>query len=424
MTYIAHSDIAQDGLLTGVKVIDLTHYIAGPYCTKLLATLGAEVIKIERPVLGDPMRHVGPSLDQIGEDNDSTTQRSGETGAWFLYLNTSKKSLTLDLKNPQGHEALVKLIESADILVENFAPGVMERLGLSYDILKSINPKLVMTSISNFGQTGPYRDWKAAEINLYAAGGLMNITGEPEQEPLKEGAPLAQLGAGQNAMVATLAALTYAEDYNEGQHIDLSIAEYATNILENALMQYSYSGVEYSRVGNRGYGRAAWGIYPCQDGYVGIIAGPDQRWPRVSHIMEREELADPRFESRQGRLLNADEVDALMLPWLLDHDKVDIFKAGQDEGLGFSYVASMQDILEMEQLEARDYFITIEHPIAGKLKYPGPPINPQVGDSSNASLKSAWVYKPAPLLGQHAQELLSELGYSLDEINQIGSAKK
>ena len=339
-------------------------------------------------------------------------------------MNTSKKSLTLDLKNPQEHEALVKLIESADILVENFAPGVMERLGLSYDILKSINSKLVMTSISNFGQTGPYRDWKASEINLYAAGGLMNITGEPEQEPLKEGAPLAQLGAGQNAMVATLAALTYAEDYNEGQHIDLSIAEYATNILENALMQYSYSGVEYSRVGNRGYGRAAWGIYPCQDGYVGIIAGPDQRWPRVSHIMEREELADPRFESRQGRLLNADEVDALMLPWLLDHDKVDIFKAGQDEGLGFSYVASMQDILEMEQLEARDYFITIDHPIAGKLKYPGPPVNPQVGDSSNANLKSAWVYKPAPLLGQHAQELLSELGYSLDEINQIGSAKK
>ncbi len=154
------------------------------------------------------------------------------------------------------------------------------------------------------------------------------------------------------------------------------------------------------------------------------MPGPYQLWLPEYLRMVREELADPRFEFRQGRLLNADEVDALMLPWLLDHDKVDIFKAGQDEGLGFSYVASMQDILEMEQLEARDYFITIEHPIAGKLKYPGPPINPQVGDSSNTSLKSAWVYKPAPLLGQHTQELLSELGYSLDEINQIGSAKK
>ena len=190
----------------------------------------------------------------------------------------------------------------------------MERLGLGYEALNRQNPALVMTSISNFGQTGPYRDWRAAEINLYATGGLMNITGEPDQPPLKEGAPLAQLGAGQNAFVATMTALLHAEDTGEGQHIDLAIAEYATNILENALMQYSYSGREFTRVGNRGYGRAAWGIYPCQDGFVGIIAGPDQNWPEVANVMEREELADPRFASRQGRLLNADEVDALMLP--------------------------------------------------------------------------------------------------------------
>ena len=421
MTYVIHSDIEQEGLLAGLKIIDLTQYIAGPYCTKLLATLGAEVIKIERPGTGDPMRYVGPSLDKVRTVDHASTQSSGETGAWFLYLNTSKKSLVLDLKTPQGYEALVKLIQSADILIENFAPGVMDRLGLSYKHLQSNNPKLVMTSISNFGQSGPYKNWKASEINLYAAGGLMNITGEPEEEPLKEGAPLAQLGAGQNAMVATLSALAYAEDYGEGQHIDISIAEYATNILENALMQYSYSGVEYSRVGNRGYGRAAWGIYPCQDGYVGIIAGPDQRWPQVSLIMDREELADPRFESRQGRLINADEVDALMLPWLLEHDKVDIFKAGQDEGLGFAYVASMQDILEMEQLEARDYFVTIDHPRAGKLKYPGAPISPQLNNGSSSGGHSAWVYRPAPLLGEHSIELLGQLGYSVNEINQIRS---
>ena len=146
----------------------------------------------------------------------------------------------------------------------------MDRLGLGYETLQKEKPALVVTSISNFGQTGPYRDWKAEEINLYATGGLMNITGEPEQEPLKEGAPLAQLGAGQNAFVATMTALMHAEDTGEGQHIDLSIAEYGTNVLENALMQYSYSGVEFTRVGNRGYGRAAWGIYPCGDGFVVI----------------------------------------------------------------------------------------------------------------------------------------------------------
>ncbi len=265
MTVSSVDNHALPGLLAGVKVVDLTHYISGPYCTKLLATLGAEVVKVERPGAGDPMRRVGPFAEPSQTSPEASTAAQhpgpeaairGETGAWFLYLNTSKKSLALDLKSPQGREILLQLVKAADILVENFAPGVMERLGLGYTQLQAVNPALVMASISNYGQTGPYRDWKATELNLYAAGGLMNITGEPEREPLKEGAPLAQLGAGQNAFAAAMCALLYAEDSGQGQHIDISIAEYATNILENALMQYSYSGVEYSRVGNRGYGRA------------------------------------------------------------------------------------------------------------------------------------------------------------------------
>lgn len=392
------------GLLEGVKVVDFSHYFAGPYCTKLLATLGAEVIKIERPGAGDPVRAIPPFANR---------RLAGESGAWFLYLNTSKKSVTLNLKSEKGQEIARELVRQADIVVENFAPGVMQRLGLDFDAVHSINPAAVMTSISNYGQTGPYRDWKASEINLYATGGLMNITGEPDDPPLKEGAPLSQLGAGQNAFVASMTGLFHAEDTGEGQHIDLSIAEYGTNVLENALMQYSYSGVEFTRVGNRGYGRAAWGIYPCQDGFVGIIAGPDQNWPEVANIMETEELADPRFASRQGRLLNADEVDALMLPWLLEHDKVDIFKAGQDHGLGFSFVAGMQDILEMEQLVARDYFVELEHPTAGTHRYPGPPISPDPG------VVQSWVYRRAPLLAEHNLPVLGELGYSSQDVERL-----
>ena len=420
------------GLLDGVKVIDLTHYLSGPYCTKLLATLGADVIKVERPPDGDSIRRIGPfassllpvkseTVPLVLPPSHSDYESLRETGAWFLYLNTSKRSLTLDLQTPEGRAILLRLVESADILVENFAPGVMDKLGLGYQHLAQANPALVMTSISNFGQTGPYRDWKAQEINLYAAGGLMNITGEPEQEPLKEGPPLAQLGAGQNAFVATMTALLDAEDTGRGQRIDISIAEYATNILENALMQYSYSGQEFTRVGNRGYGRAAWGIYPCQDGFVGIIAGPDQRWPAVAEIMEREELADARFASRHGRQMNADEVDALMLPWLLEHDKVDIFKAGQDQGLGFAFVATMQDILEMEQLEARSYFVELDHPVAGPLKYPGQPISPHLADSPNRSdVVQPWIYRRAPLLGEHTREILGEeLRYSGAEIDRL-----
>ena len=386
------------GLLEGIRVLDLTHFFAGPYCTKLMAGLGADVVKVERPG-GDPVRALGPFAS-------GASASPPEDGAWHLYLNTGKRSVVLDLKSGGGRQALLELAAKADILVENFAPGTMERLRLGYETLRQANPALVMTSISNFGQTGPHRDWKAAEINLYAMGGLMNITGEPEQEPLKEGMPLAQLGAGQNAFAASMAALMYAEETGEGQQIDVSIAEYATNILENALMQYSYSGQEYTCVGNRGYGRAAWGIYPCRDGHVGIIAGPDHRWPEVARIMEREELADPRFASRRGRQDNADEIDALMLPWLFDHDKVDIFKAGQERGLGFSFVATMKDILEMEQLLDRDYFVRLDHPAASELSYPGAPIacEPEA---------DAWVFRRAPLLGEHTTEALAEwAGYA------------
>ena len=400
------------GLLEGVRALDLTHYFAGPYCTRLLAGLGADVVKVERPASGDPLRRLGPfasrPAEAIGADDESV-----EDGAWHLYLNAGKRSLVLDLKSEQGRETLLKLAARADLLVENFAPGTLDKLGIGYEQLSRVNPSLVFTSISNFGQTGPYRDWKAAEVNLYAMGGLMNITGEPDQEPLKEGVPIAQLGAGQNAFVATMAALMYAEETGDGQHIDISIAEYATNILENALMQFSYSGQEYTRVGNRGYGRAAWGIYPCRDGFVGIIAGPDHRWPEVARIMEREELADPRFASRRGRQDNADEVDALMLPWLIDHDKVDIFKAGQESGLGFSFVATMQDINEMEQLLARNYFVELDHPRTGALRYPGAPIacEPE---------SDAWVFRRAPMLGEHNTPVLRDwLGYDEAVVSEL-----
>ena len=168
------------GLLEGVKVLDLTHYIAGPYCTKLLSGLGADVIKVERLNKGDGVRWLGPfaSGTEIPTGNDAP-----EDGAWFLYLNTAKQSLALDLKSDEGRRVVLELAAKADILVENFAPGGMDSLGLSYAELKKANPALVVTSISNFGQIGPYRDWKATELTLYALGGLMNITGEPEQEP-------------------------------------------------------------------------------------------------------------------------------------------------------------------------------------------------------------------------------------------------
>ena len=393
------------GLLEGVRVLDLTEGIAGPYCTRLFATMGAETIKVERRPAGDPSRAMGP-FPAGGDDP--------EASATYLYLNCSKKGIALDIDTEEGRRLFRELAASSQVVVESFAPGFLSGRGLDYETLSRDRPSLVMTSITGFGQTGPHRSWLATELTLYAFGGLMNITGEPDREPLKEGAPLAQMGAGQNAFAASMTALMYAEETGLGQHVDISVAEYATNVMENALMQYSYSGVEFQRVGNRGYGRAAWGIYPCRDGHVGIISGPDHRWPAVAEIMERPELADRRFVTRRGRMDHADEVDALMLPWLLDHDKADVFKRGQEKGLGFAYVASMGDILNMEQLREREYFVDIDHPAAGRYAYPGPPVRPS---------EPAWVFDRAPLLGEHTREVLSGvLGRTDAELMELAKA--
>ena len=383
------------GMLDGLKVLDLTHYVAGPYATRLMAAQGAEVIKVERPGVGDPSRLIGPFPGDVPHP---------EKSALFLYLNTGKKSVTLNLKRDGAKPIMRRLLEWADVLVENFRPAATERLGLDYDSVSAIDPGIVMTSISNFGQTGPYRDYGAREINLYAMGGLMYITGDPEREPLHMAARLAQYGAGQNAFAGTMGALLHRDLSGTGQHVDVAISEYLATILENALSQYSYTGSNFRRTGNRGYGRAAWGPYPCRDGYVGVIAGPDHKWHEMAELMGIAELADKRFDDRAGRGENADELDALMLPWLMEHDRHDIFERAQHSGLAFAYVATPEDILSWEHLRERGFFTEVEHADAGKLEHPTMPWK--------VSSDDGWNLDAAPALGQHNEDVYCRiLGY-------------
>ena len=376
-------------MLNGLKVLDLTHYVAGPYATRLMAAQGAHVIKVECPAVGDPSRRIGPFPDDIPHP---------EKSALFLYLNTGKKSVTLNLKSAASKPIMRRLLEWADVLVENFRPGVMPALGLDYDSVAAVNPHLIMTSISNFGQTGPYRDYGAREINLYAMGGLMYITGDPYREPLHMAARLAQYGAGQNAFAGTMGALLHRDISGKGQHVDVAISEYLATILENALSQFSYTGSNFRRTGNRGYGRAAWGPYPCRDGYVGVIAGPDHKWPEMAELMGIPELAEGRFDDRAGRGENADELDALMLPWLMRHDRHDIFERAQQAGLAFAYVATPQDILSWEHLRARGFFAPVEHAETGMLEHPTTPWN----ITGNTAPKNI---QPAPTLGQYNMDV-------------------
>ena len=387
------------GLLDGLKVLDFTHWAAGPYAARLMAAQGAEVIKIERTDGGDPARRVGPFAGGAPHP---------EKGALFAYLNASKKSVTLNLRTAAGRRVARQLADRADAAIENFRPGVMDAFGLGYDALSASNPALVMASISNFGQTGPKRDWRALEINLYAFGGLLYITGSAEREPLQMAARLAQYGAGQNAFAGTLAALLSRDLDGKGQRVDVAISEYLATILENALSMYSYTGANFRRTGNRGYGRAAWGPYPCEDGYAGVIAGPDHKWHEMANLMDIPALDSPRFADRAGRAANADELDALMLPWLAKHGKREIFERAQKLGLAFSYVAEPSDILEWEHLAERGFFAEVEHPEAGTLMHPTGPF---------ASDSFDWKLEPAPALGQHNREIIcGELGYSDEDL--------
>jgi crotonobetainyl-CoA:carnitine CoA-transferase CaiB-like acyl-CoA transferase len=388
--------------LEGLGVLDLTHYAGGPHCTKMFACLGAEVIKVERPGSGDGARTIGPFPGD---------EPHPETSALFLYLNTGKKSVTLDLKSDRGVEIFKKLAESADVVVENFRPGVMASLGRDYAEMEKIKPVVIMTSISNFGQSGPYREYKADELVMYAFAGLMNLTGEPDREPIKVGALTTANLAGANAYLSTMTALMHRLGTGEGQHIEVSILESCVFQLPGPILTWLYGHQIQQREGNAGFGQAAWGPYECRDGYAGIIAGPYHRWNKIAELMEDPRLADERFSTAAGRQEHKEEMEALMLPWLAEHDKKEIFHAGQRLGLVTSYVATPEDLLESEQLTARNFFVEVEHPVVGRHRYAGAPF---------IMSETPWQTGRAPLLGEHNEEVYCErLGLSREELARL-----
>lgn len=399
---MGHEAEKQGKALEGVKILDLTHYIAGPFCTKLLAGLGAEVIKVEKPGTGDGARKIPPFL---GDDPD--LEKSG----LFLYLNTNKRGITINLKDSNGLKMLKELVKQVDVLVENFQPRVLPSLGLSYNELTKLNPRLVLTSISNFGQNGPYRDWKASEITEYAMSGLMYITGEPEREPLKLGTHMAQYVAGQYASAVTLGALYHARMAGKSHHVDISIMECNVALLEFQMAQYLYRGYISQRVGQANEKGHPHGMMPCRNGVVALSVWPPGRWKAIAEITGISELLDEKFSTNKGRIDNRDELNAYLLPWLMDHDREEIVKAWQAQGLPASWVHNVAELIESSQLKAREYFIQIDHPVAGNLLYPGAPFKMS---------RASWQAIRAPLLGEYNQAVYSEyLGMSSKQLTEL-----
>ena len=395
--------------LSGLRVIDLTHGISGPYCTKLLADFGADVIKVEKPGTGDYARTLGPFPQDV-----SHPEKSGI----FLFLNTNKRSVTINLKTSEGVEALKKLAKDADVLVESYKPGEMDELGLGYDTLHEINPDLIYTSVSNFGQTGPYKDYVGSELTLYAMGGRMTSSGLPDLYPLKLGGNHVQYQAGNNAAMATMFAW-YGRKYQGlgGQQVDVSIFESQMASINGRLLgliMYQYNGDRGKRLGGIRQGYPS-GPYPCGDGYI-HVSGGGQRWPlAVATLGMPELLDDPRFAPPMGQL----DMDAreefemtIWLPWLLERTQQQVVEEGQANGLLITPLLTLDKVVENPQMDARGYFLEIEHPVAGKFRYPGAPIYTN---------DDWWVIRrPAPMLGQHNTEVLrDELGYSDEAVSRM-----
>jgi crotonobetainyl-CoA:carnitine CoA-transferase CaiB-like acyl-CoA transferase len=381
-------------LSTKLKVVDLTHHIAGPLCTKLLAGFGAEVIKIEKPGEGDRSRSFGPF-----PQDEPHQEKSGA----FLYLNTHKKSITLNLKSKLGRRILKRLVEDADVVVENFEPRVMSSLGLSYSELCTVNAKLVMTSISNFGQDGAYRDYKATNLTELAWGGALFLEGYVER-PFKMGSSRAEEMAGLVAYVGTMAALCARDGSGKGQHVDISIRECVTNNIELSPVLYAYMGL----IRKRGFGQLMQGhpvkIYPCKDGHIVVIPGLGAT-SRIALLIDKPELLDHiLFTNAAERLARRDEFDAMILPWFREHGKYEIVAKAQELRMPFGVVQNMDEVLEDEHLKDREFFVEIQHPIAGGYKYPGAPFR---------MTESVWQAGRAPLLGEHNEEIYcGRLGYS------------
>lgn len=394
-----------------LKVLDLTHYIAGPYCTKILAALGADVIKIERSDGGDPARRLGPFPGDIPD-----SEKSGI----FLYLNTSKKGITLNLKTEAGKKIFKDLVKDADVVVENFEPRVMPSLGLDYETLKEVNPRLVMTSISNYGQTGPYRDYKAQELNVAALGALMYMTGDPDREPLKEPASTIQFTAGANACAATLAAVFGQKRYSEGQHVDISIMECVAAILQYTLT-WSRSGLNmkrngpYTRANNWPGGAADSGVYPCKDGYIGAIFSGSDEVHLGAALTGMEEFNDPDIGYMGfGKCIEDEKLNQLMDRAFRNREKEEVYRSAQELRLFWGSVRNIEEVINSAHYRARNFWLDIDHPKAGTATYPRLPF---IMSETPTQLGRA------PLLGEHNEEIYGErLGYSLKDLVKLEEA--
>lgn len=373
--------------LEGVVVLDLSRVLAAPYTGMILADMGADVIKVERPGKGDDSRAYGPF-------------KNGES-VYYMSLNRGKRSMTLNMKSEEGKQILKDLVKQADVLVENFRGGTMDKLGLGYDVLKEINPRLIYSACTGFGMTGPYKHDPAYDVIVQGMGGIMSITGQEGGEPTKVGASIGDITAGIFSAVGIMIALYNREKTGKGQLVDVSMLDCQVAILENAISRYMNAGVSPKPIGNRHASITPFQSLKTKDGYVIVAVGNDTLWQKFCGLIERPDLAaDPRFTTNPLRTENVkvlgEELNKTFQTKTMD-EWLHILKEG---GVPVGPINDVERVIKDPAVIAREMIVTTHHPIAGDVEMAGVPIK--------LSGTPGSVDAPAPTLGQHTREILKE----------------
>ena len=386
--------------LEGIRVLDLTRALAGPFCTLMLGDYGADVIKIEIPGSGDDTRHWGPPF--IGDES-----------AYFLSINRNKRSLTLNFKEEKAREIFLKLVEDSDVVVENFTPGVMGRFGLEYETVKQANPGIIYCSISGFGQDGPYQSRPAYDQIMQGISGLMSITGDPEGEPEKIGVAVTDIGAGMWAAFAVMSALYRREQDGEGQYIDISMLDAQVAWLTYQAGYYFAYGRPPQRLGKAHPTLVPYQAFMAKDGkYFNVAVGSERLWERFCQAVQREDLKDhPDYATNGVRVENRTTLAPLLQEYFLTRDADDWVVDLQAHSVPAGPINDLADVFSDPQVLHRDMFLEIPHPTLTSIKQTGLPIK--------FSRTPGGLDQHPPLLGEHNQAILQALGYSEAEIQDL-----
>ncbi len=389
--------------LEGIKVLDFSRALAGPYCTMMLADMGAEIIKVEMPGRGDDSRSYGPPFVE------------GES-AYFMSVNRNKKSLTLNMKSEGSTEIIHRLIKQADVLVENFRPGVMERLGWGFQRVKEMNSKIIYCSISGFGQDGPYRMLPGFDQVMQGMGGIMSITGEPGGPPIKVGVAIADISGGMFAAYGILAALYNREKRGRGQMIDVSLLDCQVALLTYQAGAYFATGDIPQPVGSGHPVIVPYQSFKAKDVYFNIAAGNDKLWKMLCEAIGLEKVMDdPKFATNAKRVENREEIVKIISDLIITKNGEEWLKILTDAGVPCGPIYTMDKIFTDPQVLHRQMLKELDHPKIGKVKVTGVPI--KLSDTPGE------VGTAPPILGQHTQEILTELGFSDQDIKKFRQEK-